>query len=206
MPIVFNGSTGVITGVSVGGLPDGIVDTDMIANGAVTSAKATGIGGGITEADSWRINSNFSAGTGTNTINANWERDDTNFQVIGTGLSHDGYGKFGFQVTGKYLLSFFFTGAVESGNDARYAGIRVYSATDGINGSYNEIAQSLDSVNAVSSGTNYAAGSMEKILDVTNTNTFFYMSTYTTGSITWRVDGNSSKNVTGFTAFRLGDT
>jgi len=46
MPIVFNGSTGVITGVSVGGLPDGIVDTDMIANGAVTSAKATGIGGG----------------------------------------------------------------------------------------------------------------------------------------------------------------
>ena len=46
MPIVLNGSTGVITGIPVGGLPDGIVDTDMLANNAVTSAKATGIGGG----------------------------------------------------------------------------------------------------------------------------------------------------------------
>ena len=46
MPIVLNGTTGVITGIPVGGLPDGIVDTDMIANNAVTSAKATGIAGG----------------------------------------------------------------------------------------------------------------------------------------------------------------
>jgi len=40
MAIAINGSTNVITGVSVGGLPDGIVDTDMIAANAVTSAKA----------------------------------------------------------------------------------------------------------------------------------------------------------------------
>ena len=38
MPITVNGS-GTITGVSVGGLPDGIVDTDMIAADAVTAAK-----------------------------------------------------------------------------------------------------------------------------------------------------------------------
>lgn len=38
MPITINGS-GTITGVSVGGLPDGIVDADMIAAGAVTAAK-----------------------------------------------------------------------------------------------------------------------------------------------------------------------
>ena len=43
MPITINGS-GTITGVSVGGLPDGIVDTDMIANSAVTAAKASGVG------------------------------------------------------------------------------------------------------------------------------------------------------------------
>jgi hypothetical protein len=30
MPIAINGS-GTVTGISVGGLPDGIVDTDMIA-------------------------------------------------------------------------------------------------------------------------------------------------------------------------------
>lgn len=38
MPVAINGS-GTITGVSVGGLPDGIVDTDMIAADAVTAAK-----------------------------------------------------------------------------------------------------------------------------------------------------------------------
>jgi hypothetical protein len=37
MSITINGS-GTLTGVSVGGLPDGIVDTDMLASSAVTSA------------------------------------------------------------------------------------------------------------------------------------------------------------------------
>ena len=38
MPVTINGN-GTITGVSVGGLPDGIVDTDMIAANAVKLAK-----------------------------------------------------------------------------------------------------------------------------------------------------------------------
>ena len=44
MAIAINGS-GTVTGISVGGLPDGIVDTDMLAAASVTSAKrgATGI-------------------------------------------------------------------------------------------------------------------------------------------------------------------
>ena len=40
MPIAINGS-GTVTGVSVGGLPDGIVDTDMLAASAVTDAKTS---------------------------------------------------------------------------------------------------------------------------------------------------------------------
>ena len=39
MALVFNGTTNFISGVAVGGLPDGIVDTDMLANGAVTAPK-----------------------------------------------------------------------------------------------------------------------------------------------------------------------
>ena len=39
MALVFNGTTNVISGVAVGGLPDGIVDTDMLAANAVTDAK-----------------------------------------------------------------------------------------------------------------------------------------------------------------------
>ena len=49
MPITING-TGTITGINVGGLPDGIVDTDMIADDAVTQAKrgaAAGTNSGI---------------------------------------------------------------------------------------------------------------------------------------------------------------
>ena len=38
MAIVINGS-GTITGLSVGGLPDGTVDADTLADGAVTAAK-----------------------------------------------------------------------------------------------------------------------------------------------------------------------
>ena len=46
MAIQINGN-GTITGISVGGLPDGIVDTDMIAANAVTPAKSTIQGGKI---------------------------------------------------------------------------------------------------------------------------------------------------------------
>ena len=42
MTITINGN-GTVTGISVGGLPDGIVDTDMLANSAVTAAKSTGL-------------------------------------------------------------------------------------------------------------------------------------------------------------------
>ena len=56
MALVFNGTTNVISGVAVGGLPDGIVDTDMLAanavgtsklaSGSVSAAKlASGVGG-----------------------------------------------------------------------------------------------------------------------------------------------------------------
>jgi hypothetical protein len=47
MAVAINGS-GTITGVSVGGLPDGIVDTDMLATSAVSAAKlAAGAGGKV---------------------------------------------------------------------------------------------------------------------------------------------------------------
>jgi len=38
MAVAINGS-GTITGISVGGIPDGVVDTDVLANNAVTFGK-----------------------------------------------------------------------------------------------------------------------------------------------------------------------
>ena len=46
MAIQINGN-GTITGISVGGLPNGIVDTDMLAANAVTPDKSTIVGGKV---------------------------------------------------------------------------------------------------------------------------------------------------------------
>jgi len=52
MPITINGN-GTVTGISVGGLPDGIVDTDMLAAGAATKAKRTFSAGEIIQTQSF---------------------------------------------------------------------------------------------------------------------------------------------------------
>ena len=68
MPIVINGS-GTVTGLSVGGLPDGTVDADTLA---------TSVPLGITEADQWRVHTTFSSNA--DPITSNWERNDNSFR------------------------------------------------------------------------------------------------------------------------------
>ena len=41
MAIVINGSNNTISGLAVGGLPDGVVDADMLAAGAASGTKLT---------------------------------------------------------------------------------------------------------------------------------------------------------------------
>ena len=109
MAIQINGN-GTITGISVGGLPDGIVDTDMIAanavatakiaDSAVTSAKSSGLGG-LTMVDQWRHNSSNGESNGVLT---NWERNDSStFTQIGTGMTESS-GIFTFPATGLYRI------------------------------------------------------------------------------------------------------
>ena len=65
MAIQINGN-GTITGISVGGLPDGIVDTDMLAANAVSSAKlASGAGGKVLQTVSSSTTSQHTNETGT---------------------------------------------------------------------------------------------------------------------------------------------
>ena len=61
MPIVLNGSTNVISGVAVGGLPDGIVDTDMLANDAVDGNK---ISNDLTVANDLSVNNDLKIDSG----------------------------------------------------------------------------------------------------------------------------------------------
>ena len=71
MPITINGS-GTLTGVSVGGLPDGIVDTDMIAADAVDGNKISNdltVANDLTITNDLTVSNDFKldAGYGSNT-------------------------------------------------------------------------------------------------------------------------------------------
>ena len=94
MPITINGS-GTITGLSVGGLPDGTVDADTIA----ASAK------GVVEADTWRLTADV---TGKVDLTSGWERDDTDGNgLLGTGITESsGIFSFPSTGTGQYLVQF----------------------------------------------------------------------------------------------------
>ena len=85
---------------------------------SITNSGVSGITAGITEADQWRLTTTLS-NNGDNGITANWERNDTEFEKIGTGLSQSS-GVYTFPSTGKYLIMYRGTG---TGNGDRYIGI-----------------------------------------------------------------------------------
>ena len=110
MPIAINGS-GTVTGISVGGLPDGIVDADMLAANAVTTAKISdsqiteaklatdpqqglakawcnvngGVSGGYEVRDSFNMSSVTDTSTGTYTANLASAMANTNYCVVSSG-------------------------------------------------------------------------------------------------------------------------
>ena len=210
MAIVINGSTNVIGGVAVGGLPDGIVDTDMlaanavatakIADDAVTAAKSTGLG--ITVADIWRINTGGTLGTDATTdFNSNWERADTfGSGQIGSGMTNSS-GVFTFPSTGIYLITAMMMFKRNSG-DNRYADLQLKITTDG--GSSYDVASTGAASFAQDYSTNTAV--CNYIFDVTNVSTHkVFFSAYTNRSSVLFL-ANSTSNACSFTFIKLGDT
>jgi len=97
MPITINGS-GTVTGITAGGLPDGVITTDDIAANAVTTAKlgsneASGLAkawvnfnGTSTVAirASYNVSSITDNGTGDYTVNFTTALADANYSVVAT--------------------------------------------------------------------------------------------------------------------------
>jgi hypothetical protein len=95
MPIAINGS-GTITGISVGGIPDGTVDTDVLAANAVTYAKIgtteqgqlckawVNFNGTSTVAirASYNVSSITDNGTGDYTVNFTTALADANYATV----------------------------------------------------------------------------------------------------------------------------
>ena len=197
MPVTINGN-GSITGLSVGGLGSGVVNTASIADGAVTTDKASGSVKGIEMVDQWRITSTKS-NSGQSVFDSNWERNDLNSNKIGSAGMSESSGVFTFPTTGKYLVIAF---GYATGNNDRYMGIWIERTVDG--GS-NWTRGSEGYGSAYNSGNStFSQVSIQYFFHVTNTSTHkIRLKSDNVGTCNW--DGDSNIMRTGFTFIRMGD-
>ena len=157
--------------------------------------------GGITEADNWRITSDQSISANTHTlINSSWERNDTNFDKIGTGMSESS-GVFTFPNTGIYLISFQMV--FERTGDSRYFTTQIHISTDS-GSSFNERARSFSHIKQTSAAT-FQNIVISCMVDVTNASTF-RLKFLTDGDATYNLKAHTDMQRTGFYCLRLGDT
>jgi len=210
MALVFNGSANTITGLAVGGLPDGIVDTDMlanlavstgkIANSAVTSAKSTGLG--ISSAQQFRLAAS-QAGTQTGgSVLTNWEESDTDYQGIGSVWSQSS-GIFSTTTTGIYLCNWNFTAKGIDVQDAFDPNIEI-STDSGSN--YNRRSRSWTTGDGTS---HYQCINNHFIFDVANASTFRLRYAESAGNSVadgTTIAGSTSESFTCISFIRLGDT
>ena len=196
MPVTINGD-GSITGLSVGGLGSGVVNTASIADGAVTTDKASGSVKGIEMVDQWRITSTKS-NSGQSVFDSNWERNDLNSNKIGSAGMSESSGVFTFPTTGKYLVIAF---GYATGNNDRYMGIWIERTVDGSN--WTRGAEGYGS--AYNSGNStFSQVSIQYFFHVTNTSTHkIRLKSDNVGTCNW--DGAQDIMRTGFTFIRMGD-
>ena len=216
MAITING-TGTLTGVSVGGLPDGIVDADMlaanavatakIADNAVTSAKSSGLAttNGITEADIWRIDTDFdqqaAADITSNLSRAAWGSGSLH-GYVGTGMTQSS-GIFTFPSTGYWYvegrLGYHARTGVSSG-----VGLLIKGTSD--NSSYFDLASAWDT--AVWQSGYYEWGHMNcsTIIDVTSTTNCKVKFRTEASNNQVRYYSTSGGHNNNFVFIRLGDT
>ena len=169
---------------------------------AISGANLTGITAGITEADQWRVTADFTFGSLAATITANWERNDTTFEKIGTGMSVDGNGHWTFPSTGKWLIQTHWTGQRTSGTT--YFGQHYcYGMTDGNQSNAFELMSS-----ASGNGNNHGRNTsfMQCIFDVQNTSGYKLLFGYYDTNATTILRGNTAHNENSYTFIKLGET
>jgi len=152
-------------------------------------------GGGITEADMFRLSATISGAITGATITSNLERsDDATFSKIGTGMSESS-GIFTFPSTGLYQITYTLMG---DSNGTVVGGIQV-SSDSGSN--YDEVARIDDG----DGGGYYHNGTTVALVNVTNA-TNFRVKFYLTLNANSNAYGNTNYNATQFMFIRLGDS
>ena len=160
-------------------------------------------GGGITQAQQWRLTASFNASNSSGTtISSNWEiSDSAGYGSLGSNMTESS-GVFTFPSTGYYLVVFdVVSNGANSAAQYQYAHITVTTN----NSSYNSASITGHSVEPV----NYAASCTTRaIIDVTDTSQVkvkFQIQSQSSGSNT-TITGSTSVHYTGVTFIRLGDT
>ena len=179
------------------------IGTNSVADSAITSAKASGLG--ITMADTWRLTTSFttSAGTSLREITTNLERDDTSgYALLGSSGMSESSGVFTFPSTGIYLISQNWT-VYDNADFAYFEGF-IRTTTD--NSSYTTRAQASANVQGLSSGSPEISTHCECMFDVTNTSTHKCHFSFLASTANVNVLGASGFNATHFVFIRLGDT
>ena len=164
---------------------------------------------GITEADQWRYTSDASMGQYAANLVSDWERNDTEFSKIGTGMSvntstgQSTSGHWTFPSTGIWLIQVHWQGQRASGAN-HFAHHYIFAMNDGNQSNGFEIASS--SVGNANND-NRASAYMAAIFDVTNTSThkvlFGYYDTQSQNTV---YKGSSSHNQNSYTFIKLGET
>ena len=162
---------------------------------------AAAAGGGITEQDSWRLQSGWSNPSGA-FITSNWERCDTDgFALLGTGLSESS-GVFSFPSTGHWLI---FAGARFYNDTADDENVHMQIDTTQDNSTYNLAMQSRQSINWVSF-YGYANTFGMYSFDVTDISTHKFKIYIDNDEENTVLGGGSSGNETYINAIKLADT
>jgi len=159
-------------------------------------------GGGITEADLWRVNTSFTGSA--DPIASNWERaDEATAGRLGTGMTESS-GVFTFPSTGIWKITFV-TSIWVHNEDDRGPKIEIdISSNSG--GAYSMVAQNFSFIKATSSSYTHTGVMTSTIVDVTNASTFRarFVSDKINENVT--TQGDSSANKTYVEFIRLGDT
>ena len=157
------------------------------------------VSAGITQADQWRVTSNFDT-SNANIITTNWERNDNRFSVLGSGMSESS-GIFTFPATGIYKIEFTAKGT-SSNQQVRYMASEIILTSNNFS-SEGSGAYGVQSIsNDVSADATANTSCIFDVTDVTTHKCKFTV--YSEHSITWT--GSSTTNATYATFIRLGDT
>ncbi len=167
---------------------------------ALAGTTVTGITQGITEADQWRITTSANYTGVGNDLTVNWERNDTNFDKIGTGMSESS-GIFTFPSTGIYYITY--RCQIYMTNSNQFAGIMAHVSTD----SGSNFTERAAAYGGWGDSGKYSSAEGDLMLDVTNASTFrIKFRTHNQSGQQAQYIGDGSGQSTGFTFLRLGDT